>query len=825
MKPFNSKGLKASIGLLALTCSSVLAAKTLDPDLVSAMQAAPSTELHEVIISFTGNGPVGQSQIDALSALGINSAISMQSLPIIGALATTEQINAIYSREDVVSVWENEQLEYDNFDATALTGVQQLRGDMSMRVGGIPYSGRGVAVVINDSGIDGNHGDLKFPQHVVQNVAAQTNLNSLTSLGPITYTENIANTDLGGGHGTHVAGTIGGNGAMSRGRHAGVAPGADLIGYGSGAGLFILDTIGGFDYALTQQFTYNIRVISNSFGSTADVGNDFNPDHPNNIATKALSDSGIIVVFSAGNAGRNGQHTITGNYKKAPWIITVGAGTKDGKLIDFSSRGLRDHGGEVEVDGELLTWEDRPTVVAPGVGIISARASTSSLQALSADEDIALQANELPYYTHMQGTSMAAPHVAGIVALMLEADPSLTWREVKQILQDTATNMPGREPWEVGAGYVNAHAAVKAAAKRAEYADMVKLNRTFNASANTVLSGQFEASLDYSPAGDNTREFTVDNDTNVVVAQAFMNESYEVDGLGVANTLAILLIDPEGTRYRSSTGTALLTNFVGITAPAIPGIWTVEVVGTQDGFTSNYNGVAAPDSVNVEVKQYAIDGYTNLEDVQSHAGRKFVEYAVAEELIDGKANGFMPDAIVTKLDLADTLSLAGNMRQSTFGDAQQFNDVDASLAGVVNAATQNGASLKDRFFEQEALVPALTETEFGADNNVTRSELAYSLVQSLGLQSEARAFDSNSAVTAWVFGEQVEVADSDDIAANMKGYVQLALDLGLLRVSVSFDQGPFDLEPQIVARFVPDNTMTRAELAMSLVQLHAQMEK
>jgi serine protease AprX len=821
MKFIKKHSLKVGLSLLALSCSSILGAKTLDPNLLNIMQSAPAGTLHEIIISFDGQSAISEVQLDALSAAGINTAITMRSLPIVGALATTKQINAIYARSDVVSVWENEQLSYENYDATALTGVQQLRKDTAMRMGGIPYSGRGVGVVINDSGVDGNHGDLKFPQHVVQNVAAQTNLRSWDDSAPISYIENVANTDLGGGHGTHVAGTIGGNGTMSSGRHAGVAPGASLIGYGSGAGLLILDAIGGFDYAKTHQYTYNIRVISNSFGSTADIGSDFNPDHPTNIATKMLSDTGIIVVFSAGNSGRNGEHTMTGNYKKAPWIVSVGAGTKDGKLVDFSSRGLRDHGGEVTIDGEVFTWVDGPTVVAPGVAIISARASTSSLQALSAPDDVALAPTELPYYTYMQGTSMAAPHIAGVVALMLEANPSLNWRGVKKIFQDTATNMPGRESWEVGAGYVNAHAAVKAAADLREfgmtaYADVTKVNRAFNASANVVRNSDVTEQLRYSPFTDNSVEFEVDAKVSVVVAQAKVDQTIGAQGETVANTLSILLTDPEGNTYRSSTGTPVLTNFVGITAAGIAGTWTVEV----DGLI----GVAAPDTVDVNVKQYAVDGYTNLADVQSHPGKKWVEFAVALELIDGKPGGFMPDEDVTRIDLADALTLAGSLRQSTMGDSQQFDDV-STFSGAANAASQAGGSLKDRFFMQKALLPAIADDEFGSSELVNRGALAYSLVQSLGLQAQALAFDTNTKVQAWVFGEQVDVADSDSIPAQLRGYVQLALELGLLRVSVSMEDGAFGLEPQIIATFAADNTVSRAQLAMSLVQLHVQMEK
>jgi subtilisin family serine protease len=817
MKLIKKHSLKLGLSLLALSCSSILGAKTLDPNLFNTMQTASPNTLHEVIISFNGKNAISNAQLDALSGVGISTAVSMQSLPIVGALATIEQINAIYSRSDVVSIWHNAPLSYENYDATALTGVQQLRKDKSMRSQGTPYTGRNIGVVINDSGVDGNHGDLKFPQHLVQNVAAQTNLNSLDNTAPITYIENVVNTDLGGGHGTHVAGTVGGNGAMSRGRHAGVAPGADLIGYGSGAGLLILDAIGGFDYAKTNQATYNIRVISNSFGSTGDIGNDFNPDDPTNIATKLLSDNGVIVVFSAGNSGRNGEHTMTGNYKKAPWVVAVGAGTKDGTLADFSSRGLRDHGGEFTIDGETFNWVDRPTVVAPGVSIISAKASSSSLQALSAPDDIALAPSELPYYTHLQGTSMAAPHIAGVVALILEANPSLNWRGVKKILEDTSTNMPGREAWEVGAGYVNAHAAVKAAADMAEYGELVKVNREFNASANVVVHSEVTQQLSYSPIADNSVKFVVDDNVTVVVAQARVDQSIGTQGETVANTISVVLTDPDGNSYRSSAGTPVLTNFVGITAPGIPGTWTVEVAGL-------FGVAAAPDTVDVNVKQYAVESYTNLSDIQGHPGQKWVEYAVALELMDGKFGGFMPDEDITRIELADALTLAGSLRQSTLGDSQQFDDV-SDFSGAANAVTQLGGSLKDRFFTQKPLLPVNDEGEFGADAIVNRGALAYSLVQSLGLQAEAIAFDDDSKVQAWVFDEQVDVSDSDSIPAEFRGYVQLALDLGLMRVNIALQQGPLDLKPTIIATFEADSTLTRANLAMSLVQLHTQMEK
>jgi serine protease AprX len=421
----------------------------------------------EAIVTFKSDEGVLPEQLSLLEKVGITKGLTLNSLPIAGILATKSQIDKLAQSDQVVSIYLNKKLEYENAEATDITGVDKVRTDDTMRKlnGGLPVTGKGIGVVINDSGVDGTHRDLEFGSHLVQNVLGSTNLNAIdATLLPVTYVENVPNTDSSSGHGTHVAGIVGGTGEMSGGKYEGVAPGANLIGYGSGAAVAMLDTIGGFDYALTHQQEYNIRVITNSWGDTGDAGTDFDPYNPINIATKKLYDRGIVTVFSAGNSGPDAK-TISGNYKKAPWVVTVAAGDKSGKLADFSSRGEEGRGGTVTVDGQTWKWVDQPTVTSPGVDIISTRV-ISPLVLLGATADAEyIEPAYLPYYTTMSGTSMAAPHVAGIIALMLEANPLLSPSEVKSLLEKTATSMPDYSEWEVGAGYVNAYNAVDAAFK------------------------------------------------------------------------------------------------------------------------------------------------------------------------------------------------------------------------------------------------------------------------------------------------------------------------------------------------------------------------
>ncbi len=131
--------------------------------------------------------------------------------------------------------------------------------------------------------------------------------------------------------------------------------------------------------------------------------------------------------------------------------------------------------------------------------IVSTR-SHSNIFANGLTDDTEIPAAFLPFYTQISGTSMACPHVAGIVALMLSADLTLSPDEVKQIIQQTATRMPGFEDFEVGAGYINAYAAVDNVFNRAKnYGTFVM--PTFN--AQFTISGPAPETFhfNYDPTG------------------------------------------------------------------------------------------------------------------------------------------------------------------------------------------------------------------------------------------------------------------------------------------------------------------------------------
>ena len=307
------------------------------------------------------------------------------------------------------------------------------------------FNGDGIAVAIIDSGVANWHDDLGADR-----VAHFADF--------VTY---LPQPHDDYGHGTHVAGIIAGNGYDSGGARRGIAPGVSLV------VLKVLDTAGdgyisnviaAIDYVIEQRARFNIRVLNLSVA--AGVYESFTTD-PFTLAAKRAVDAGIVVVTSAGNLGRSetgqvqyGGITAPGN---APWVLTVGASNHqrtvsraDDTVAPFSSR------GPTNVDRAM-----KPDVVAPGVGIESLAAAGSTIYNANPRARLAGTIDTAtPPYLSMTGTSMAAPVVAGTVALMFEANPDLTPNLVKGILQYTSEYRPRVNLTAQGAGFLNARGAV-----------------------------------------------------------------------------------------------------------------------------------------------------------------------------------------------------------------------------------------------------------------------------------------------------------------------------------------------------------------------------
>lgn len=297
------------------------------------------------------------------------------------------------------------------------------------------YNGAGVGVAVIDSGINDSHPDLWNSTETSSRVVYHQDFTG-------TPTTNAAGAkyDLYG-HGTHVAGIVGGNGYLSGGQYEGVAPAVSLVDLraldenGAGTDSTVIAAI---QEAIALQNTYNIRIINLSLGRGIAVS--YTQD-PLCQAVEAAWKSGIVVVVAAGNYGRlsvdgsDGFGTITapGN---DPYVLTVGATKSNGSssasaetLASYSSKGPTTYDHVV-----------KPDLVAPGNDVVSLAAAGATLEAGYPQELVVGNDGNNDYFT-LSGTSMATPAVVGAAALMLQENPSLTPDQVKARLMQTTYKM------------------------------------------------------------------------------------------------------------------------------------------------------------------------------------------------------------------------------------------------------------------------------------------------------------------------------------------------------------------------------------------------
>jgi serine protease AprX len=358
----------------------------------------------------------------------------------------------------------------DDF-TTSHTGADLATATSS--AGGFGLTGNKIGVAVIDSGI------MEHPDFIDQVYGVR-----------IVHAPSFASGNAGSvgdtlGHGTFVAGIIGGNGAASSSpssnrRIVGVATRSTLVDvpvldeHGTG---YVSDVIAGINWAIDHHNELNIRVINLSLGHP--VTESYQTD-PLNQAVEAAWKAGIVVVCAAGNEGRvnpnpsdldnGGYGTNYGSIQcpgNDPYVITVGAtkstdGTRGSdQIATYSSR------GPSRIDLVL-----KPDIVAPGNRLISTRANNSVLvNRFGTTNDVPVSSysspvssNQPSQYFTLSGTSMAAPVVAGAVALMVESDPSLSPDTVKARLMFSADKwtLPNGVPdvFTFGAGYLNIPAAL-----------------------------------------------------------------------------------------------------------------------------------------------------------------------------------------------------------------------------------------------------------------------------------------------------------------------------------------------------------------------------
>ncbi|MEM0465311.1 MAG: S8 family serine peptidase [Candidatus Pacearchaeota archaeon] len=302
------------------------------------------------------------------------------------------------------------------------------------------YKGEGIKIAILDTGIDYTHPDL----------GNCTNLEFLSkTCSKVVDGYDFVNKDNDPiddhGHGTHCAGIAAGTG---KGGLKGVAPEAKLYAYkvlnSAGTGTFA-SVIAGIERAVDPNndgdYSDHVDIMSLSLGIncggiyTSSCG----PDDLTSTAVDNAVKKGVVAVISAGNSGP-GLSTIgsPGTSRKA---ITVGAAYKTKTMASFSSR------GPVIYLGEYIS---KPDVVAPGVLICSAQYDSMWNSSKCFDEK----------HIAISGTSMAAPHVAGMAALIKQKFTSYTPEKIKELIKNTSDFISGYTINDEGSGLINIQKAM-----------------------------------------------------------------------------------------------------------------------------------------------------------------------------------------------------------------------------------------------------------------------------------------------------------------------------------------------------------------------------
>jgi serine protease AprX len=443
-----------------------------------------------------------------------------KNIPAIALELNKEQIQKLSKLDLVNHIEYDEQVKAYNDTANYWFGTEKARYDFNVegdRDGSInQYTENDIVVAVIDTGIDYTHVDLDGGKVI----AWKDFVNGKST----PYDDN--------GHGTHVAGIIAGEGDGNP-NYKGVAEGSALVGIkvldrrGSGS---MSDVTAAIDWCITYKDTYGIDIINLSLGtSSSSDGTD-----ATSLAVNKAVDNGITVVVAAGNSGP-AKYTI-GSPGAAEKAITVAAMADVGELgfnlTDFSSR------------GPTADERIKPDISAPGYNITAPEANTSN-----------------KYITY-SGTSMATPFTAGTVALMLDANPSLSPTEIKDILMNTAQDWgPSNKDIEYGMGRLDGYEAIETAGNF-NGNNITTPNRLY---ASETLSGSGASDI---------YEFTVNN-INYPIAITLIIPNWTRSWFSTDPDFDIYLYDSSGNVLDSSTSTLRQEN-INFT-PTETGTYRIEV--------------------------------------------------------------------------------------------------------------------------------------------------------------------------------------------------------------------------------------------------------
>ena len=380
--------------------------------------------------------PTKEDEQLLIDEVGFEPSWRFHHIPIISGEVKTELLDELLEVEGVVFLTLNGELQIALDNAIGIHHVDT--------VWDFGYTGEGISIAIIDTGIDPLHVGLNDfdddPSTADPKVVAF--YDALDGSGDDGSGETEPYDDQG--HGSHCAGISAGTGAVGEGPlsdgstpYRGVAPGASLVGVkvldGGGSGSFA-EVMKGMEWTIDNQIKYNIRAASMSLGGVWLVELTQEQEERITHLANEMVAAGISLMIAAGNSGGYGTIGTPGAAKD---VITVGSTEDSKELAVYSSKGPT-HEGQI-----------KPNVAAIGSAVMS------------------VEANSGNGYASYSGTSMATPMVAGMAALLLQANPDLQPLMVRSILESTAEyrwlSHPVRPNNDYGWGFVLMDAALEEA--------------------------------------------------------------------------------------------------------------------------------------------------------------------------------------------------------------------------------------------------------------------------------------------------------------------------------------------------------------------------
>lgn len=383
----------------------------------------------------------------AVSATGMTPVTTFDRIAVAVATGTPAQVRAARGEPGVTYLEGNQPLAFTDTTSHRATRGVQAAGQFD-GTNGSPLDGTGTSVGVIDSGIDPTHPFFAEPDGssaVVANLKVVCD--PLESTCEVVRVPDSLDTDTtaAGGHGTHVSGIVAGRPTrlIGGGTVRGAAPDASLVSLSTGAILFILGSDAALNWVLEnhehpcgagvpRRECPPIEVTNNSYGPLG--GGSFDPRSATVKLQRALAAEGVLTVWANGNDGGDGSENLSNPPGQDPTagIVSVASyfdqdtGTRAGVVSDYSSRGRR---------GQVATY---PDLSAPGENITSSCRPSQPICSTGLDPRDGPAPTDVGTFNTISGTSMAAPHVAGIIAQLLEGSPRATPGQLERALKLTA---------------------------------------------------------------------------------------------------------------------------------------------------------------------------------------------------------------------------------------------------------------------------------------------------------------------------------------------------------------------------------------------------